>query len=194
MSIGGKQFRGYFSLGKVPSIYEMNSGTMDRPFESPYVTDQILVATPVELIQLLYDKALENVRAARRHLATGDALARSKAISSTLALLTELRCSLNPEAREVSENLANIYRHLQEQLTEAHLNQADAPLAETEFVLKTLADNWKTVMALLAEGPAEKSPSIPTETGRKAALGYDWGLNSDVTECVESAPGRSWSV
>ena len=117
-----------------------------------YLENQVLSADPMELIRMLYQGALDAVRDARGHLASGDIRSRSNSISRAQAIIGELDGSLDHNAApEISRNLASLYAYMRQRLTEANLRQKDAPLAETEGLLATLNDAWQRTSAPEAE-------------------------------------------
>ncbi|MDQ6700340.1 MAG: flagellar export chaperone FliS, partial [Acidobacteriota bacterium] len=118
-----------------------------------YLEQRILAADPVELIRILYQSAICEVREARRHLEAHDIEARSKSISKTMAILDELSGSLDLSQGEISEGLARLYDYIQGQLIEANFGQSDRPLAEVLGLLTTLAEGWEGVPSQ-ARGPA----------------------------------------
>ena len=111
-----------------------------------YLESGILSAGPLELIRLLYQAAISSVREARRHLATGEIAARSRAISKASDILRELECSLDRErGGEISQRLAQLYDYMQRRLIDANFQQADDPLAEVLGLLSTLAEGWEGI-------------------------------------------------
>ena len=120
-----------------------------------YLEQRVLSADPIELIQILYEHAIDLVREARTALAAGDIVARSKAISRTIGVLGELSGSLDREAGgAISENLAALYQYMRTRLTVANLKQEDGPLAEVESLLDTLGGAWKAIRPIPVEEPA----------------------------------------
>jgi flagellar protein FliS len=124
-------------------------------WKEAYLENQVLTASPLELVRLLYRGALDYVAQARSCLKAGDIAGRSTAIDRTQAILEELRVSLDPNAAaEITRNLSALYIYMRQRLTEANLLQKDAPLAETESLLATLYDAWKNAEAAEAEPPS----------------------------------------
>jgi len=108
-----------------------------------YLDQEVLEATPIRLVELLYRGALEAIASARRYLKAGDIRARSRAISKAMEIITELSRSLNQEAGgEIGRNLAELYSYTETLLIEANSRQSDPPLAEAETLLSTLAEAW----------------------------------------------------
>jgi flagellar protein FliS len=113
-----------------------------------YLESQVLSATPLQLVHLAYEGALEAVREARAHLSAGRIFDRSRAISKVQEILAELSRSLNFEAGgDLSSRLASLYDYMQRRLIEANGKQIEAPLEEVENLLATLSESWKEVAA-----------------------------------------------
>jgi len=113
---------------------------------NPYFEQMILSASPIELIRLLYQRAIASVTDARDHLRGGRIRERAQAITRAYAILTELLVSLDAKkAPELAANLRRLYCYMQERLIEANLKQKDGPLEETGRLLTTLADAWREV-------------------------------------------------
>lgn len=119
-----------------------------------FLEEEVLSASPVKLIELLYGGALDAIASARRYLRLGEIHARSRAIGKAMAIVTELSLSLDRKAGgELSRNLAELYGYVENLLIEANSRQVDAPLATAERVLSTLLEGWKA----LPQVPAAKS-------------------------------------
>lgn len=107
-----------------------------------YLESRVLSADPLELIRILYQAAVQAVANARRALAEGDIPRRAREITRAHSILTELTLSLNYEAGPIARNLAELYDYMQRRLLEAHVAQADSPLAEVGSLLATLLEGW----------------------------------------------------
>ena len=113
---------------------------------NPYFEQMILSASPVELVRLMFQKAIASVADAREHLREGRIRERAQAIKRAYAILAELLVSLDPDkAPELAGNLRKLYCYMQERLIEANFTQKDGPLEETGRLLITLADAWQEV-------------------------------------------------
>jgi flagellar protein FliS len=113
---------------------------------NPYFEQMILSASPVELIRLLYQRAISSVRDAREHLRHGRITERCASINVAYAVLLELTGSLrDADAPELTANLKALYAYSQSRLIEANTNQRDEPLAEVLGLLTTLGEAWKAV-------------------------------------------------
>jgi len=137
---------------------------MNRAHEA-YLTQKILAADPVELVRMLYRGLSESVEAARVQLASRNIRARSAAISKAVDILAELGGTLDHKrAPELSRSLAALYDYMQRRLLEANFRQADAPLAEVQDLVHTLAEGWHGVSgdttATVAPAAAQR-PAAP---------------------------------
>jgi len=111
-----------------------------------YFEQMILTASPVELIRLLYQRAINSVRDAREHLKNGRIMERGKSINNAYLVLMELSQSLNAEeAPDLARRLSGLYAYMQKKLLDANLKQQDAPLAEVLSLLTTLDEGWRAV-------------------------------------------------
>lgn len=116
---------------------------MTHKVRNAYLEGRILSSDPLTLVCILYDSALENVRAARESLQAGDVRSRSDSISKVSEVLGVLIESLNlDEGMELSGNLLRLYLYMQGRLLEANLQQSDRCLAEVEGLLATLSQSW----------------------------------------------------
>jgi len=150
---------------------------------STYLEERILSATPLELIEILYDAAIDRVRTARLHLQAGDPMARSHDVSKALAILSELTLALDgKEAKDSAATYSAIYLYLQKRLTEAHAQQSDTIFAEVEEMLGSLAENWRGVRDLV-----QKS-RLAMEQNTVEATVVDSGSPDP------ARPARSWNL
>jgi flagellar protein FliS len=116
--------------------------------QDAYLESRVLSASPLELVRLLYQAAINAVRDARQHLAAGDIVARSRAINRACQIVFELAGSLDAErGGEISARLADLYDYIGGRLIEANVKQADEPLAEVLGLLATMAEGWQAVAA-----------------------------------------------
>ncbi|HWE49143.1 MAG TPA: flagellar export chaperone FliS [Bryobacteraceae bacterium] len=114
---------------------------------NPYFVQTVMNAGPVELVQLLHQKAIALVKGAREHLRSGRIADRAQTIGNAYAVIAELQNSLRPEvAPDLTARLQGLYLYMQRLLLEANFKQTDAPLAETISLLSTLSDGWTGVM------------------------------------------------
>ena len=124
-----------------------------------YLEAEVLGADPVKLVHMLYRGAIEAVSAARRQLIAGGIRERSRQIMRAWNILRELTQSLDhARGAEISRPLAGLYGYMQTRLMEANTQQSDAPLAEVESLLITLADAWQVSPRCASAGQTSYQP------------------------------------
>lgn len=135
---------------------------MNNPYAA-YMESNILSASPVELVGMLYTAAGEAIRDARRFLAEGKIPERAAAVSRAVEILAELNSSLDPAAGELTARLAQLYDYMQRRLLEANFQQADGPLEETQGLVETLAEAWKSVAVEMSAAAPQEEPEGTAE-------------------------------
>lgn len=132
-----------------------------NPYDS-YLESQVLTASPLELVEMIYRAAIEAIRTARVKLADGDVRGRALAITRAMNLVGELVQSLDLEAGgNIAADLRDLYDFVLRRLQTGNFEQTDAPLAEAERLLVTLLDGWQAAASSqrpvtpIASGPFE---------------------------------------
>ena len=136
--------------------------------------EDILKREPLELVGLLYAKALEKIGLARTLTGGGQVRERNQAIARASEVLIELQGSLDAErGGEIAGNLERIYEYVQTRLAEGLAQRSDEPLAEAAALLETLAEGWRE-----ASGTgAPRVPQAPHEDELElAGAGRAWTL------------------
>jgi flagellar protein FliS len=111
-----------------------------------YLQTQVRSRTPLELVVMLYDGALRSCAAARDAAMRRDIPARRAAVSKTMAIVNELRCSLDLDhGGEIAAELDRLYTWMTSRLMDATIKQEAAPLQEVHRVLEILRDGWEQI-------------------------------------------------
>ena len=132
--------------------------------KDPYLESRVLAADSVELIHILYEHTLTQVRAARSAVAANDIRGRSEAICKALAAIGELEISLDHDAGgSISRNLARLYRYMRKRLTDANVKREQGALAEVESLIRTLDEGWTAMQHTSAPRPAPAYSQAVTE-------------------------------
>lgn len=115
-------------------------------WKDAYLEGRVMAATPLELVSILYEYALQALADARWHLAAKDVASRAKAINKAIAIISELHGSLDHTAGgEISAQLASLYAYMKYRLTIANLQQKAEPIEEVEKLMRTLAEAWQAI-------------------------------------------------
>ena len=112
-------------------------------------------ADPHQLIAMLLDGALERIAQARAFLRHGDVPAKGAVITKAVAIVGELRASLNHEAGgTLAQRLDSLYDYVNRRLLIAQLNNDDQALAECARLLEPVRDGWNGIRDAYLAGRA----------------------------------------
>lgn len=112
-------------------------------------------ADPHQLIAMLLDGAIERIAQARVHLRRGDVPAKGAVVTKAVAIVGELRASLNHEAGgSVAQRLDSLYDYINRRLLFAQLNNDDQALAECARLLEPVRDGWNGIRDAYLAGRA----------------------------------------
>lgn len=111
-----------------------------------YLESKLLSASPLELVALAYEGAIEAVREARVCVVEKRIHDRARAITKVQLIIIQLQQSLDFKlGGDLSLQLDRLYKYMQRRLMEANFKQQEAPLADVETLLETLLDGWKQI-------------------------------------------------
>jgi flagellar protein FliS len=114
-----------------------------NPFGA-YLESKVLSASPLELVSLAYEGAIEAVGNARVCVREKRIRDRSRAITKAQLIIGELQRSLDFErGGDLSPQLSRLYDYMQRRLIDANFRQTEEPLAEVETLLETVLESWR---------------------------------------------------
>lgn len=173
----------------------MESETRER-LQREYLENRIRSAHPVELVNMLYQVAIDNLKAAIRHLKSHDRLARARAITRAEEAVHELLVALDHSVNApFTHSLASLYSYCLGRMVEGHAKQSEQAFQEALSVLSTLAVAWKEVKertcGVLQTGEesgeenVEEAAPLPGVSGPYAGygLGSEKSLSSQGWSC-----------
>jgi flagellar protein FliS len=112
-----------------------------------YVTAAVMTATPEKLVVLLYDGAIQALARAERALEAADGRAAGTHLRKALAIVGELRASLDFEAGgDIATSLFSLYGFVTDQVINANADLSAAPAAQARAVLSKLKEGWDGVV------------------------------------------------
>ena len=129
---------------------------------SPYLEQTVASASPLELICLYYQTAIQAVRDARTFLAQKNIKERVRCISLAHGIAAELFRSLDKQAGDgkMAKDLGRLYAYIMRRLLDANFRQADEPLAEVLALLLSLAEAWSAIAAREISTQAASAPQV----------------------------------
>ena len=115
----------------------------------------ISTATPEAIVAKLFQGAIRNSKRALDLEGDTDIRGRGSAISKTVAIVGELRSSLDHErGGEIAANLRRLYDFVIDRLNEGHLKKENKPIDEALMILVTLEEAWSEIVRQGEKGAA----------------------------------------
>jgi flagellar protein FliS len=112
-------------------------------------------ASPVRLVILLYEQAIEDLRRAIGAQARGDIEGRTREINHALLVIGHLQATLDgDQGGQVAQNLERFYGQVRAGLTEAQFRQSAAALEQQVAHLTVVHDAWCEVEKAMTPTPA----------------------------------------
>ncbi len=121
-----------------------------NPYEN-YLENQILSASSLQLVTILYRAAIDALNGARTHLANGDIRSRGSSASRAQEIVGELATSVNPDAGELSVRLLELYDYTLRRIHDGNFSGDDAAFVDAIRVLNTLLEGWQAAQQSLEE-------------------------------------------
>ena len=142
-------------------------------YRTAYLETEVLSASPVRLIELLYRGAMEACDKAGAAAASGDIAERNRQLTKTHAIITELGASLDHEmGGKLSRDLVELYDYMQRRITVAVTEQVAAPVVEVRKLLGTLLEAWMSIdPAVALDNPVGQLAGVHLESARLDSVG-----------------------
>jgi len=120
-------------------------------------------ATPVKLVVLLYEQALDDLRRALSALKAGEIEERTRRINHAITVIGQLHASLDLEqGGSVARNLERFYGLVRRGLMEAQFQQSARALEEQISCLLLVREAWYEVeRAAVADHSSAQQPPAP---------------------------------
>ncbi|MDP8224540.1 MAG: flagellar export chaperone FliS [Candidatus Lernaella stagnicola] len=108
-----------------------------------YRTTNVSTANRLKLLIMLYEGAIRFCSQAQQAMHNKDLAAKGQAISKSLAIINELRSTLDhSQAPELSQNLERLYDFINDRLIKANIGNDIGALMEAMKVIKILYSAW----------------------------------------------------
>ncbi len=125
-------------------MFPQNNGA--ATYQSVGAQSIIETADQHKLVEMLYTGAISRINAAKSHLEMGNVANKGKTISNVIAIVEELRRTLDMEhGGELANNLHDLYEYMKSRLLQANLNNDADILDEVKGLLEKLLDGWQQI-------------------------------------------------
>ena len=112
-----------------------------------YKQMQVTTASPGQLLIMLYEAAINNVKKASQAIETKNIADKGKYIGKAHDIINELNNSLNHEVGgDIAIELERLYNFMVTQLMKANFENTKDPLIAVQKNLETLLDGWKVAV------------------------------------------------
>jgi flagellar biosynthetic protein FliS len=149
----------------------MDSNTLQR-LQREYLESRILSAHPIEIVSMLYQVAIDHLKAAIENLKTGGHFARSRAVTRAEQAVHELLIALDHSVdAPFTRTSADLYQYVLERIVTGHAKKSEQAFREALAVLTPLAAAWTDLKTRMAEEPSAKGavPDAAPEEPRPTA-------------------------
>lgn len=117
-----------------------------KAYKAVGVKDDLAIADPHRVIQLLMQGALENMAKAKGCIERKDFAGKSQTFGKAIAIISALRSSLDMNAGgDISGNLADLYEFMIEHLTIASREQSIGKVDEVMDLMLTIKSAWDQI-------------------------------------------------
>ncbi len=103
-------------------------------------------ATPHQLINMLFEGALERLATAKGAMMHGDVAKKGLMISKAISIIEGLRASLDLEkGGDIANNLNRLYEYMENRLFEANLKNKVEYIDEVVEQLRNIMSGWQAI-------------------------------------------------
>lgn len=128
---------------------------------SSYQRSRVMTSTPAELIVLLYERLLSNLRGGAMAIRANDVESKAKKVAGATDIIFELLGALDRErGGEVSERLAALYAYMFSRVTDGSRNMDADALDEVSEHVESLLSAWRHIASEEKRSAPTVDPSI----------------------------------
>ena len=119
---------------------------MIAPYAGQYEQTQVMTASRVQLIVLLYDGAIRSIEVARHSMQANNVKDKGRFLGRAISIIGELNSVLDFErGGEIARSLNRLYDYMLAELLQANLRNNPRHLEGPLKCLITLREAWQTV-------------------------------------------------
>lgn len=107
-----------------------------------YAQSRVLTASPSELIVMLYDEAIRNMKIACENIGRKDLVAANRAIARAQDVVGELWSALNVDAGDIAHFLDSLYDYVYRSLVTANVKKDPDILTGCIKVMEEIREAW----------------------------------------------------
>lgn len=119
-----------------------------------YLEDQVKFASPITVVIMLYDKAIQCLKSCSDSIKGGETNLKAKGLPLCRAvdIIAELQSVLDRQhGGEIAQNLDKLYGYMLEKLTVANYKNDSASIDEVAKLLEELREGWRGAASQAAQ-------------------------------------------
>ena len=121
-----------------------------------YKQTSIKTANRGQLLLMLYEAAIRNVKKATVAIEKNDRSTKGASICKAHDIINELSNTLDFEiGGDIARNLEQLYHFMTEQLVKANIENNKEPLVAVQKILENLLDGWRQAVEQVNKGTAK---------------------------------------
>lgn len=134
-----------------------------------YKQTSIKTANRGQILIMLYEAAIKNVKKASDCLDRKDLAGKGQAIVKAHDIINELTNTLDFEVGgQIAKDLERLYLFMTDQLIKANLENKKEPLQQVQKLMETLLQGWRVAVDQVNRGQAgQTTPPQPAEPNKK---------------------------
>jgi flagellar protein FliS len=123
-----------------------------------YKQTSIKTANRGQILIMLYESAIRNVKKASECIDRNDISGKGMAIVKAHDIVNELNNTLDFETGgEIAKNLERLYMFMSEQLIKANLENKKEPLQQVQKLMETLLEGWRVAVDQVNRGQSQNT-------------------------------------
>ena len=114
-----------------------------KQYQQVDVQTAIDAASPHQLIDMLFQGALDRISQAQGLMSRGDMAGKAKAVNACIDIIEGLQASLDhKQGGEIAGNLDALYEYMQRRIYRGSADNEPAALLEVSDLIRTLREAW----------------------------------------------------
>jgi len=140
-------------------------------YMNQYQNNQVMTASPEQILIMLYDGAIRFVRQARLAIVDGRQGDKATAISKTIAIITEFSNTLDFEVGgDIAQDLNRLYDFMVRELSAVNARSNAERLNPVEKILQDLRDAFTEAIEINRRSPNQSTSAAANDSRAAAAL------------------------
>lgn len=108
-----------------------------------YLEAKILTAAPEQLVVIMYEEAIKSLQISKREIESNNFAKANQQLYKAQLIIGELMSALDPEYKEITENLLGLYSNVYDQIVQANVNKDINKIDSLVKLLSSFLAAWR---------------------------------------------------